>query len=150
MLAWFFHKSDSPRASSPLIESHVWRGPPARAIASREELEELDRLVGIAQKQWLIAKQQYEQGTISPDQVILAELDFVSAKVHYARMAQQLEEVVSLLKQYVALKQSRLELSKQRHEAGQITITYVLDAEKGLSEAKLLLQRAEEDLAAEQ
>jgi serine/threonine protein kinase len=149
LVAWFFHKSESPRASS-------LRDPPglfdssARPIASQAELQELDRLVGIAQKQWLLAQDQHERGTMSQFQVILAELEFVGAKVRYARMAQQLEEVVSLLKQRVAIKQSLLKLSKQRHDAGQITMTQVLDAEKGLSEAKLLLQRAEEDLAREQ
>ena len=151
MLAWFFHKSDGPRASTPLIvDRPASVRSPARTIASQAELEELERLVGIAQKQWLIAKDQHERGAIPPDQVIFAELEFIGAKVRYARMAQQLEEVVALLKQTVALKQSRLELSKRRHEAGQITMTQVLDAEKSLSEAKLLLQRAEEDVAREQ
>jgi anti-sigma factor RsiW len=150
VLAWFFHGTGGvPPSQGLVLDPPKSLDPPGRTTASKAELDELDRLVGIAQKQWLIAKDQHELGTIPMDQVVAAELAYLRAKVRYAQVSQQLEKVVSLLKQVVALEQSLVDLTSRRFEAGQITATEALEVEKGLTEARLQLKQAEEALAAE-
>jgi len=133
MDAWF----GAPNDQAPAVNTMSTATP-----ASTEELAALDRLVGVAQKQWLMTKQRYEQGRVPVTEAVAAEIEFKQAQVQYAKAARQRDQIIALLKEIVALRQQEVDQAEQRVAAGVVVPTEVLAAEKALTEAELELRRA--------
>jgi outer membrane protein TolC len=141
-LALFNNWMDGWNTEPPTPRSSV---APAVKPADPEELAELDRLVGVAQKQWLMTKTRYEHGQVPISETLAAEIEFVDAKVRHARAAGKSEQVVSLLQEIMALREKQVGFVKQQVEVGMTTPSALLAAEKALSEARLELRRAEKE-----
>jgi serine/threonine protein kinase len=142
LLALFNNWMDGWNTEPPTPRSSV---APAVKPADPEELAELDRLVGVAQKQWLMTKTRYEHGQVPISETLAAEIEFVDAKVRHARAAGKSEQVVSLLQEIMALREKQVGFVKQQVEVGMTTPSALLAAEKALSEARLELRRAEKE-----
>jgi outer membrane protein TolC len=105
-------------------------------------LEELARLVSIAEQLARAAEAQHERGVMPVSEMREAEAQWIEAQVRYARAAGQSQKLAELLRKIVELREKTATSIAEQVRAGRVSIAEQLEAERKLSEARLELHQA--------
>jgi serine/threonine protein kinase len=122
----------------------------SRVNPSQAELDELRRLVGIAETEMQLSRERFDAGHITAHECAQAEIAFWLAKARYSRAIGQFPERLEALRRIVSLREKIVEFAELREKAAVAPPTERLAAERALSEAKLELQAAEAEIAPRQ
>jgi serine/threonine protein kinase len=128
------------RNGRPVVR--VTREEPA-AVASREILVELDRLVHLAQQKVERLGALKKQGGVSAGELLEAEIELVEVKARRAVAKSDIKEHENVLRELVALREQGLDVVRRLYQRQSIARVELDDAEKALHEARLRLKEAQ-------
>jgi serine/threonine protein kinase len=119
----------------------------SRVTVSAAQLAQLGRLLEIAQEELRLSQERLAAGNIAPLEHTKSEVILAVAQARYYKAAGQDEPRLEALRRNIQLHEQLLRIADERVKANVASPTERLDAEGALTEAKLELQAAEQEIA---